>query len=163
MTRTAKTLYDKIWDAHVVSENDGEAILYIDLHLIHEVTTPQAFAGLRAAGRKVRRPDRTLAVADHNIPTEGQALGVDAVKDEEQPRISLTAVQQEQKVVMVVRDNGSGIAPELMDKIFIPFFSTRKTGSGIGLSLCKQIMMLHKGTIKVQSVPGEGTAFSLFF
>ncbi|WP_395673343.1 3-isopropylmalate dehydratase large subunit [Phenylobacterium sp.] len=78
-----KTLYDKIWDAHVVSEQDGEAILYIDLHLIHEVTTPQAFAGLRAAGRKVRRPDRTLAVADHNIPTEGQELGVDAVADEE--------------------------------------------------------------------------------
>ncbi len=78
-----KTLYDKIWDAHVVAEEGGEAILYIDLHLIHEVTTPQAFAGLRTAGRKVRRPDRTLAVADHNTPTEGQALGVDAVQDPE--------------------------------------------------------------------------------
>src|SRR6185295_6576804 len=78
-----KTLYDKIWDAHVVAEQGGEAILYIDLHLIHEVTTPQAFAGLRAAGRTVRRPDRTLAVADHNVPTEGQALGVEAVADEE--------------------------------------------------------------------------------
>jgi len=80
---SGKTLYDKIWDAHVVGEQDGEAILYIDLHLIHEVTTPQAFAGLRAAKRPVRRPDRTLAVADHNIPTEGQALGVDQVADEE--------------------------------------------------------------------------------
>ncbi|ACG76521.1 3-isopropylmalate dehydratase large subunit protein [Phenylobacterium zucineum HLK1] len=78
-----KTLYDKIWDAHVVAEQDGEAILYIDLHLIHEVTTPQAFAGLRVAGRPVRRPDRTLAVADHNVPTEGQGLGIDAVADEE--------------------------------------------------------------------------------
>jgi len=78
-----KTLYDKIWDAHLVADEGGEAVLYIDLHLIHEVTTPQAFAGLRAAGRKVRRPDRTLAVADHNVPTEGQALGVDAVADEE--------------------------------------------------------------------------------
>jgi 3-isopropylmalate/(R)-2-methylmalate dehydratase large subunit len=78
-----KTLYDKIWDAHVVDTQDGEAILYIDLHLIHEVTTPQAFAGLRANRRAVRRPDRTLAVADHNVPTEGQALGVDAVADEE--------------------------------------------------------------------------------
>ncbi len=78
-----KTLYDKIWDAHVVAEQDGEAILYIDLHLIHEVTTPQAFAGLRANRRPVRRPDRTLAVADHNVPTEGQDLGVDAVADEE--------------------------------------------------------------------------------
>jgi 3-isopropylmalate/(R)-2-methylmalate dehydratase large subunit len=81
---TGKTLYDKIWDAHVVAaEPGGQTILYIDLHLIHEVTTPQAFAGLRAAGRKVRRPDRTLAVADHNVPTEGQALGVGAVADEE--------------------------------------------------------------------------------
>src|SRR4051812_21222809 len=78
-----KTLYDKIWDAHLVAEQDGEAILYIDLHLIHEVTTPQAFAGLRANHRPVRRPDRTLAVADHNVPTEGQALGVAAVKDDE--------------------------------------------------------------------------------
>ena len=78
---SGKTLYDKIWDAHVVDVTDGEAILYIDLHLIHEVTTPQAFAGLRANRRAVRRPDRTLAVADHNVPTEGQALGVDAVAD----------------------------------------------------------------------------------
>ena len=80
----AKTLYDKIWDAHVVAnEANGETLLYIDLHLIHEVTSPQAFAGLRAAHRPVRRPDLTLAVADHNIPTEGQALGVDAVADQE--------------------------------------------------------------------------------
>src|SRR5690242_11992379 len=81
---SGKTLYDKIWDAHVVDIQDGgEAILYIDLHLIHEVTTPQAFAGLRANRRAVRRPDRTLAVADHNVPTEGQAKGVDAVADDE--------------------------------------------------------------------------------
>jgi 3-isopropylmalate/(R)-2-methylmalate dehydratase large subunit len=78
-----KTLYDKIWDAHVVEDQDGESILYIDLHLIHEVTSPQAFAGLRAHQRPVRRPDRTLAVADHNIPTEGQSLGVASVKDDE--------------------------------------------------------------------------------
>lgn len=77
-----KTLYDKIWDAHAVSSaGGGESLLYIDLHLIHEVTTPQAFAGLAAAGRKVRRPDLTLAVADHNTPTENQAAGVDAVAD----------------------------------------------------------------------------------
>ena len=81
---TGKTLYDKIWDAHVVANDpNGETILYVDLHLIHEVTSPQAFAGLRAAGRKVRRPDLTLGVADHNIPTEGQAKGVDAVEDDE--------------------------------------------------------------------------------
>jgi 3-isopropylmalate/(R)-2-methylmalate dehydratase large subunit len=85
----AKTLYDKIWDSHVVAqEQDGSALLYIDLHLIHEVTTPQAFAGLKAAGRKVRRPDLTLAVADHNTPTENQHLGLAGVKDT-QARIQL--------------------------------------------------------------------------
>ena len=80
-----RTLYDKIWDSHVVAADkaSGESLLYIDLHLIHEVTTPQAFAGLRANGRKVRRPDLTLAVADHNTPTEGQALGMAGVKDPE--------------------------------------------------------------------------------
>ncbi|HYD45698.1 MAG TPA: 3-isopropylmalate dehydratase large subunit, partial [Phenylobacterium sp.] len=101
---SGKTLYDKIWDAHVVAEQDGEAILYIDLHLIHEVTTPQAFAGLRANGRKVRRPDRTLAVADHNIPTEGQGLGVEAVADTE-------ARLQLQTLARNVADNGIEFFP----------------------------------------------------
>jgi 3-isopropylmalate/(R)-2-methylmalate dehydratase large subunit len=67
---TPRTLYRKIWDAHVVQQrDDGTALLYIDRHLVHEVTSPQAFDGLRAAGRRVRRPDLTLAVADHNIQT----------------------------------------------------------------------------------------------
>ena len=89
-----KTLYDKIWDAHVVSTDaNGEAVIYIDLHLIHEVTTPQAFAGLKAAGRPVRRPDRTLAVADHNTPTEGQALGTAAVADPE-ARLQLQTLER---------------------------------------------------------------------
>ena len=80
----AKTLYDKIWDAHVVAHDPaGESVLYIDLHLIHEVTSPQAFAGLKTHGRPVRRPDRTLAVADHNTPTEGQSHGVGGVTDPE--------------------------------------------------------------------------------
>src|SRR6188508_1287215 len=66
----AKTLFDRIWDAHVVREAEGEpALLYIDLHLIHEVTSAQAFEGLRLAGRKVRRPDLSLATMDHNVPT----------------------------------------------------------------------------------------------
>ena len=89
-----KTLYDKIWDSHLVSTNaNGEAVIYIDLHLIHEVTTPPAFAGLRAAGRTVRRPDRTLAVADHNTPTEGQHLGTAAVADEE-ARLQLQTLER---------------------------------------------------------------------
>jgi 3-isopropylmalate/(R)-2-methylmalate dehydratase large subunit len=66
----ARTLYQKIWDAHVVETRaDGTALIYIDRHLVHEVTSPQAFEGLRVAGRKVRRPDLTLAVPDHNLPT----------------------------------------------------------------------------------------------
>jgi len=66
----AKTLYDKIWDDHLVStDEDGTSLLYIDRHLVHEVTSPQAFEGLRMAGRKVRQPEKTLAVVDHNVPT----------------------------------------------------------------------------------------------
>lgn len=88
----------------------------------------------------------------------------DAVKEITNPRILLSAyITTSNKVVIKVADNGIGISADLMEKIFIPFFSTRKTGSGIGLSLCKQIMMLHKGNIKVQSVAGEGTAFLLLF
>ena len=68
---TPRTLYEKIWDDHVVARrDDGTALIFIDRHLIHEVTTPQAFEGLRVAGRRVRRPDLTLAVPDHNVPTD---------------------------------------------------------------------------------------------
>ncbi|WP_421953036.1 3-isopropylmalate dehydratase large subunit [Pelagibacterium sp.] len=75
---SAKTLYDKIWDDHVVAYNeDGTAILYIDRHLVHEVTSPQAFEGLRLSGRKVRAPERTLAVVDHNVPTSDRTHGID--------------------------------------------------------------------------------------
>src|SRR5688500_2577432 len=67
----ARTLFEKIWDAHVVREEPGQpALMYIDLHLVHEVTTPQAFDGLRLAGRRVRRPDLTLATLDHATPTD---------------------------------------------------------------------------------------------
>ena len=74
---SARTLYDKIWDAHLVHAAPGEsAMLYIDRHLIHEVTSPQAFEGLRNSHRKVRRPDLTLAVPDHNVPTKDRAHGI---------------------------------------------------------------------------------------
>src|ERR1700749_3272101 len=72
-----KTLFDKIWDAHEVAPG----LIYIDLHLVHEVTSPQAFDGLRLAGRTVRRPDRTLATADHNVPTDGTPVAA-RIKDE---------------------------------------------------------------------------------
>src|SRR5712664_795895 len=72
-----KTLFDRVWDAHVVRElADGVALLYVDLHLVHEVTSPQAFAGLRREGRKVRRPERTLATADHSVPTGDRSLPI---------------------------------------------------------------------------------------
>ena len=88
-----QTLYDKIWNDHLVSTDaaTGDSLVYIDLHLIHEVTTPQAFSGLRAESRAVRRPDLTLAVADHNTPTEGQQLGLAGVRDEA-ARNQLTAL-----------------------------------------------------------------------
>src|SRR5689334_3690271 len=73
----SRTLFDKIWDAHVVAEEAGRpAVLYIDLHLVHEVTSPQAFAGLAERGMKVRRPDRTVATMDHSIPTHPKRLAV---------------------------------------------------------------------------------------
>jgi 3-isopropylmalate/(R)-2-methylmalate dehydratase large subunit len=73
-----RTLFDKIWDAHVVHrQDDGTCVLYIDRHLVHEVTSPQAFEGLRMAGRKVRRPDLTVAVADHNVPTTDRSKGIE--------------------------------------------------------------------------------------
>ena len=72
-----KSLFDKIWEAHEVAPG----LLYIDLHLVHEVTSPQAFDGLRLAGRRVRRPDRTLATADHNVPTDGTPVAA-RIRDE---------------------------------------------------------------------------------
>ncbi len=73
-----KTLYDKIWDDHLVdTQEDGTSLIYIDRHLIHEVTSPQAFEGLRLAGRKVRKPENTLAVVDHNVPTTDRSGGID--------------------------------------------------------------------------------------
>ncbi|MBC5774668.1 HAMP domain-containing histidine kinase [Pontibacter sp. KCTC 32443] len=89
---------------------------------------------------------------------------MEAVKDQPDPHITLTAyTDSENKTVIRVIDNGTGMSREVQEKIFIPFFSTKKQGSGIGLSLCKQIMMLHRGSIQVQSEEGEGTAFSLRF
>ncbi len=74
MAPAPRTLYDKIWADHLVDEEpDGTCIIYIDRHLVHEVTSPQAFEGLRLAGRKVHAPDKTLLVVDHNVPTTDRA------------------------------------------------------------------------------------------
>ena len=89
---------------------------------------------------------------------------MEAVKDKSHARIVLSAFATlGNRVILKIADNGAGMSPEIVDKIFIPFFSTKRSGSGIGLSLCKQIMMLHKGNIQVQSVEGEGSAFMLQF
>ena len=73
----AKTMFDKIWDEHVVIDEIGKpTVLYVDLHLVHEVTSAQAFEGLRIANRKVRRPDLTVATVDHNVPTTDRSLPI---------------------------------------------------------------------------------------
>ena len=89
--RTPRTLFDKIWDNHVVDRlGDGTCILYIDRHLVHEVTSPQAFEGLRTSGRRVRRPDATIAVVDHNIPTSDRSKGI----AEEESRIQVETLER---------------------------------------------------------------------
>ena len=95
-----KTLYDKIWDAHVAHQgDDGTCLLYIDRHLVHEVTSPQAFEGLRMSGRKVRAPEKTIAVPDHNVPTTLDRLkGI----DNEQSRIQVEALDKNAREFGVV-------------------------------------------------------------
>ena len=91
MGTKARTLFDKIWDAHLVDrQEDGTCLLYIDRHLVHEVTSPQAFEGLRAAGRKVRHPEATLAVADHNVPTTDRSKGI----DDEESRVQVQTLEK---------------------------------------------------------------------
>ncbi len=98
----SKTLYDKIWEDHMVhQQSDGTELLYVDRHLIHEVTSPQAFEGLRLNKRKVRRPDLTLAVADHNVPTSDRSKGI----ADEESRIQ----------VDTLRDNCKEFSIELFD------------------------------------------------
>ena len=86
-----KTIFDKIWDHHLIdTQEDGASLIYIDRHLVHEVTSPQAFEGLRLSGRTVNSPKRTLAVADHNVPTTDRAGGI----DEEESRIQVEALDK---------------------------------------------------------------------
>jgi len=85
------TLYDKIWNDHIVhQQNDGTTLLYVDRHLIHEVTSPQAFEGLRLAKRKVRKPNLTLAVADHNVPTSDRSKGI----EDEESKIQIETLEK---------------------------------------------------------------------
>ena len=87
----SNTLYDKIWNDHLVDQQyDGTALLFVDRHLVHEVTSPQAFEGLRLSDRKVRRPKLTLAVADHNVPTTSRTEGI----DDKESRIQVEALEK---------------------------------------------------------------------
>ena len=138
--------------------------LFENLHHLMQPTLAQKNIDLEII---LKDPDLILE-ADTNLVE--QVLinlvvnAIEAVKDKEGPKIILSAyLNNNKKTVIRVVDNGIGMAEELMDKIFIPFFSTKKNGSGIGLSLCKQIMMLHKGNVTVQSREAEGTAFMLQF
>jgi len=138
--------------------------LFENLHHLMQPTLAQKNIDLEII---LKDPDLILE-ADTNLVE--QVLinlvvnAIEAVKDKDGPKIILSAyLNNNKKTVIRVVDNGIGMAEELMDKIFIPFFSTKKSGSGIGLSLCKQIMMLHKGNIQVHSIEGEGTAFQLQF
>jgi len=138
--------------------------LFENMHNLMEPTLDQKNIEMEII---LKDPDLTLD-ADPNLLE--QVLinlivnAIEAVKEKQHPRIMLSASNiTGKKTNISVSDNGSGMPEELVDKIFIPFFSTKKTGSGIGLSLCKQIMMLHKGSIHVQSKVGEGTAFVLQF
>lgn len=98
MAETPRTLYEKIWDAHVVERrDDGTCLIYIDRHLVHEVTSPQAFEALRASGRKVRRPDLTLAVPDHNLPTTAR-------RDAQGQRIPITDPESAQQLAALERN-----------------------------------------------------------
>src|SRR2546427_3580094 len=116
-----KTLFDRIWEAHEVAPN----LIYIDLHLVHEVTSPQAFDGLRLAGRPVRRPDRTLATADHNVPTDG----------------SVAAAQ--------IRDRLSRVQVETLerncDEFGIPLYSLGPSRQGIGHWIGPELGGTHPG------------------
>ena len=91
MSVAPRTLYDKIWDSHKIQDQtDGTSLIYVDRHLVHEVTSPQAFEGLRMAGRRVRRPELTLATPDHNVPTQGRAAGI----DDEESRIQVDQLRK---------------------------------------------------------------------
>lgn len=88
---------------------------------------------------------------------------IEAVKEEEEPYISLSAIETKDHIQLKIQDNGAGMSPEIQEQIFTPFFTTKKTGTGVGLTLSKQIMLMHGGNISVDSVEGEGSTFTLQF
>ena len=138
--------------------------LFENLHHLMQPTLEQKNIELEII---LKDPNLTLEVDTNLIEQVLINLlvnAIEAVKDENKPRIILSGyINSINKTVISIADNGTGMTPAVMENIFIPFFSTKKTGSGIGLSLCKQIMMLHKGNIQVQSEEGKGSIFLLQF
>lgn len=138
--------------------------LFANLHRLMQPTLAQKQIQLH-----IELPDQQVSLqADPNLLD--QVLinllvnAIEAVKDTPEPEVTLSAhIGRDGRIVLKVADNGAGMSREVQEKIFIPFFSTKKQGSGIGLSLCKQIVMLHRGTIQVQSEEGVGTVFILRF
>ena len=105
-----KTLYDKIWEQHeVCKKSDGTSIIYIDRHLIHEVTSPQAFEGIHLAGRKIRRPNSILAVCDHNVPTVNRRMGITDPESELQIQTLKENCRQHQIHYIDLLDKQQGI------------------------------------------------------
>ncbi len=138
--------------------------LFAALHQLMQPTCEQKGAELDII---LRSPDLQMH-ADANLLEQVFinliVNALEAVKEKPEPKITLSAEQtMDGKVVLKVADNGQGMSEDVREKIFIPFFSTRKNGSGIGLSLCKQIVLLHKGTLQVQSVENAGTVFIMQF
>lgn len=138
--------------------------LFTNLHRLMQPTLDQK--GIRL---EIYLPDQDISLQVDPTLLDQVLINLlvnamEAVKDRAAPQITLSAyTSSDKKTVIKIADNGIGMSEEVQEKIFIPFFSTRKQGNGIGLSLCKQIVLLHRGTIQVQSVEGEGTAFVLRF
>ncbi len=98
MSTSPQTMFDKIWSSHLVDEEGGNTLIYIDRHLVHEVTSPQAFEGLRTACRRVRRPDCTLVTVDHNVPTSDRSSYLNAATFIVEPESRLQVITLEENV-----------------------------------------------------------------
>jgi len=112
-----KTMLDKIWESHVVDSSEGNTLIYVDRHLVHEVTSPQAFEGLRTAGRRVRRPDCTLVTVDHNVPTSDRSgfKAVESFIKESDSRTQVMALEENVKIFDLVCACERACTPRVCD------------------------------------------------
>lgn len=150
-----------------VSQVSKNEVMVIDLfESIENLMKPSFLDKNMRLDFKLNNPKLELKIDSHLIEQVLINLILnarDACSDRENGKIVVSAESLREGVQIKIADNGKGIPPEILDSIFVPFFSTKKTGSGVGLSLSKQIMMLHKGKINVKSEEGKGTVFSLIF